>query len=174
MPNDKNKQEIASLREKISKAKSIIFTNYVGLNSNNVNSLRQTMKTAGAEVTVTKNTLMKLALKEEKIKAAELENDLTGPTAIVFSYGDSIKSIKALFDFIKKNDLPKVKSAIFEGQYTDADRVQILSKLPAREQLISQFIGDLKSPLRGVVGVLNGVQKKFVYAISAIANNKNL
>ena len=174
MPNDKNRQEIASLREKISKAKSIIFTDYNGLNSNNVNSLRQTMKTADAEVAVAKNTLMKLALKEEKITATELESDLTGQTAVVFSYNDPIKSIKALFDFIKKIDLPKVKSAIFEGQYNNAIQVEMISKLPAREQLIAQFIGGLKSSLRGVVGVLNGVQKKFVYAISAIANNKNL
>lgn len=174
MPNEKNRQEIASLRKKISKAKSIIFTDYIGLNSNDVNSLRQTMKTADAEVAVAKNTLMKLALKEEKIETAELESDLKGPTAVVFSYNDPIKPIKALFEFIKKIDLPKIKSAIFEGRYSNAAQVEIISKLPAREQLIAQFIGGLKSPLRGVVGVLNGVQKKFVYAISAIANNKNL
>lgn len=172
MPNDKNRQEIASLREKISKAKSIIFTDYIGLNSNNVNSLRGTMKIADAEVAVTKNTLMKLALKEEKIETAELENYLKGPTAVIFSYGDAVKPIKALFDFIKKVDLPKVKAAIFEGKYSNAAQVETISKLPAREQLIAQFIGGLKSPLRGIAGVLNGVQRKFVYVISAIADTK--
>jgi large subunit ribosomal protein L10 len=172
MPNDKNKQEVASLREKISKSKSIIFADYIGLNSNDVNSLRATMRVADAEVAVAKNTLMKIALNEENIDTSELEKDLKGNTAVIFSYGDAVKPIKSLFDFIKKVELPKVKAGIFEGKYSNAADVELISKLPSKEQLIAQFIGGLKSPLSGVVGVFGGVQRKFVYAVKAIADKK--
>ena len=172
MPSDKNKQIIADLRGKISKAKSIIVADYAGLGSNDINSLRSSMKTNNAEVAIAKNTLMKIALREEKIQTDQLEADLEGTTAVVFTYKDPVAPIKALFDFIKKVELPKVKAAIFDGKYSNAEQVAIISALPGREQLIAQVVGGLKSPLVGIVGVLNGVQRKFVYALSAIAEKK--
>ena len=164
MPSDKNKQIIAGLREKIAKAKSIIVTDYTGLSSNDINSLRGNMKTNDAEIAIAKNTLMKIALKEEKIQTDQLEADLEGTTAVVFTYKDPIAPIKALFDFIKKVELPKVKAAILDGKYSNAEQVAVISALPGREQLLAQVVGGLKSPLTGIVSVLSGVQRKFVYA----------
>lgn len=172
MPSDKNKQIIAGLREKIAKAKSIIVADYSGLSSNDINSLRSTMKNNDAEVSIAKNTLLKIALKEEKVKTEQLETDLEGTTAAVFMYKDPVASIKALFDFIKKIELPKIKSAIFDGVYTDAQQVELISMLPGREQLIAQVVGGLKSPLNGIVSALSGVQRKFVYALAAVAQKR--
>lgn len=172
MANDINKQIVATLREKIAKAKSIVVTDYIGLKANDINNLRSTMKNAAAEIAVSKNTLMKIALKEENITSAELANDLEGPTAVLFSYKDPVQPIKVLFDFIKKVELPKIKSGFFDGQYTTATQIETISKLPTREVLIAQFVGGLKSPLNGIVGAFSGVQRKFVYAIAAIADKK--
>lgn len=172
MPNDKNKQEVAALREKISKAKSMVFADYIGLKANDLNALRSNMRTADAEVAVAKNTLLKIALKEEKVETKDLEKDLEGNTAVIFTYNDPVSPIKALYEFIKKIELPKVKAAIFDGKYSTANEVEVISKLPSKDQLIAQVVGGLKSPLNGIVGALNGVQRKFVYALSAIADKK--
>ena len=41
MPNKKNISSVEDLSEKLSKAKSIYFTNYLGLNVSDVTSLRK-------------------------------------------------------------------------------------------------------------------------------------
>ena len=41
MPNNKNIKNVESLTEKISKAKSIYFTDYLGLNVSDITKLRK-------------------------------------------------------------------------------------------------------------------------------------
>jgi large subunit ribosomal protein L10 len=172
MPNQINQNAVKQLKEKVAKAKSIVVTDYSGLKSNSINELRQTMKNNDAEVSVSKNTLLKIALQEEKVDLTALEKDLEGTNAVIFAYNDAVAPIKALFEFIKKVELPKVKSAIFEGKYTDAAQVEAISKLPSKEQLIAQVVGGFKSPLNGIVRTFSGVQQKFVYALAAVAAKK--
>ena len=152
MPNTKKIQTVEELREKIKKAKSITFADYLGLSADNINDLRAKALENDTEVEVAKNTLLKVALKEENIDTDSLENDLKGPTAAFFSYGDPIAVIKTIFAF--------------------AQQTEILSNLPSRDELIAQTVWGLKSPLSGLVNTLGGVQRKFVYALSAIKDKK--
>lgn len=172
MPNDKNKQKVEELKEKLSKSNSVIFAEYHGLDANKVNNLRSKIKEAGAEMTVAKNTLVKIALKESKTGTKEVEKDLKGPLAVFFSYEDSIAPIKAIAEFVKTFDLPKVISGIVDGEYLNAERMEVLSNIPSKEELLSQLVRTLKSPLSGIANVLSGTQKNLVYVVSAIAENK--
>ena len=172
MPNTKKLQTVEELREKIKKAKSITFADYLGLSADNINDLRAKALENDTEVEVAKNTLLKVALKEENIDTDSLENDLKGPTAAFFSYGDPIAVIKTIFAFAKTNTLPRVKAAIVDGKYNNAQQTEILSNLPSRDELIAQTVWGLKSPLSGLVNTLGGVQRKFVYALSAIKDKK--
>ena len=172
MPNKKNIDSVKNLREKVAKAKSIIFADFKGLSSNHTNDLRQQMSDQGAEVSVTKNTLLKIALKEENKEVEGAAEHLKGNTVAIFSYTDAIAPLKPLVEFAKKFELPKIKAAIIDGKLTTAEQVDVISKLPSREQLISQFVGGLKSPLSGIVNVFQGNQRKLVYALKAIADKK--
>jgi large subunit ribosomal protein L10 len=172
MPNKINQDAVKNLREKVAKAKSIIVTDYAGLKSNDINALRTSIKGTDAEVSVSKNTLLKIALKEENVDSTQLEQHLEGTNAVIFAYKDAVTSLKSLFEFVKKVELPKIKAAIFDGQYVDAAQIEVISKLPSKEQLLAQVFGTMKSPINGFVRTLNGVQQKFVYALSAIAEKK--
>lgn len=168
---EENKLTVQSLKEKVLKAKSITFTDYKGLDAQAVNQLRTKMKESDAEFVVAKNTLLKVATKDIK-NADKIEKDLEGPTAAIFGYADAITPIKIIYDFAKKLELPKVKSALIEGIYNTAEQVEVIKSLPSKEQLLAQIVGGLKSPLNGLVAVTSGVQRKFVYALSAIAQKK--
>lgn len=172
MPNQKNIQIVENLKEKISRAKSITFAEYHGLSANDVNDLRSKIKENDAEMLIAKNTLLKIALNEEKIDTSDIEEDLKGPTTAIFSYKDPIAPIKTLFDFAKTLELPKVKSAFIEGVYNTAQQVEILSQLPSREELLAQVARGFNSPLTGFANVIGGVQRKFLYALSALSNKK--
>jgi large subunit ribosomal protein L10 len=172
MPNAKNIQAVKELREKLTKAKSVTIADYQGLDANKVNELRQKIRNDNAELSVAKNTLVKLAMQEENIDTSALEEDLRGPTAVIFSYVDAIAPIKTLFEFAKKLESPKIKSALVDGVYNDASQVEVLSKLPSKEELIARVVGGLKAPLSGITNVLGGTQRKVVYVLSAIADKR--
>lgn len=173
MPNEKNKQLVQDLKDKLSKAKTVIFADYLGLSADKINELRSKMKENDTEVSVAKNTLVKIALKDNNLEDKSLEEDLKGPTATFFGYGDPISPIKALVEFAKDYELPKIKSALVDGVYTNASQVEVLSTLPSKEELLAKVVGGLKSPISGIVNTFGGVQRKFVYAINAIKDKKS-
>lgn len=168
----KNIDKVNELKDKISKSNSMIFAEYHGLDANKVNELRAVIKETGAEMTIVKNTLLKIALEKEKAGSKELNEQLEGPIATVFSYEDSIAPIKAIAEFAEKFEFPTIKAGIIDGEFTNAAKMMILSKLPSRDELIAKLVGSLKSPLSGIISVLGGSQRNFVYALSAIADKR--
>jgi large subunit ribosomal protein L10 len=172
MPNNKNVEIVEQLKDKLEKSKSVVFVDYQGLSASDVSALRSKISETGAEMAVAKNTLLEVALNEAKLDADKAQEALKGPTAAVFGYEDSVGPIKALFEFAKKLELPKIKSGFVDGLYTSFEQIEVLSKLPSREQLLGTVVSALNSPVAGFVNVLGGVPRKFVYAISAIAEKK--
>ena len=47
-----------------------------------------------------------------------------------------------------------------------------LAELPPREVLLGKLLGSLKSPSTGLVMVLSGVPRKFLYALNALQKKK--
>lgn len=174
MPNDKNKELVKNIKEKITKAKSITFADYKGLTSDQVNTLRQKIKDADGETLVAKNTLMKVAIEESEEKSLkDSKGDLKGPTMTIFGFSDPISPIKALFEFAKNLELPKIKSAIIEGIYRSSDEVEAIKTIPSREELLAKFIGSIHYPVTGFVSALGGIKGKFVFALNAISMKKS-
>lgn len=173
MPNQKNIDTIKNLKEKVAKAKSITFVDYLGLNVNDINDFRQQMTDQKAESVITKNTLLKLALKDEGFESEEIDQELKGPTAAIFSYEDPVAYLKPLYEFAKKLELPKVKFALIEGDYRDAEQVETISDLPSREELLAKVVGAMNAPLSGFVNVISAGQRNLVNVLSQIAEHKD-
>ena len=174
MPKEKNINIVKEIKENLEKSKSVVFVDYLGLSAEEINEFRQKMKENDAVVIVAKNTLIKKASEDfgEKEIKKEIENDLKGPTMAIFSFSDPIKPIKIIYDFAKKYELPKTKSALIEGNYKNAIEVEELKDIPSKEELLGRFVGSLGSPVSKFVYALGGIQNKLVFAVSAIANKK--
>lgn len=174
MPNEKNKHLVENLKVNVSNAKSIVFANYHGLSAQALNELRAKLHEINSEASVSKNTLVKIALKENELDDPTMESFMKGPTVTVFSYDDPIAGVKAMFDFAKDHEnLPEIKAGIVDGRFINFSDLEILSSLPSKEQLLAKVVGGMKSPLFGLVNTLGGVQKNFVYVLSAIAEKKD-
>ncbi|NMB91973.1 50S ribosomal protein L10 [candidate division WWE3 bacterium] len=173
MPNERNKKLVKEIKEKIETANSITFTDYAGISADQANALRQKVKDAGGEVLVAKNTLFKAAIDENGDKSiTDAKKDLEGPTMTIFGFKDPILPIKALFEFAKNIDLPKVKSAIIEGIYNSAEKVSVIKTIPSKEELLTKIVSSMNSPISGFVNTISGVQRKFIFAVNAIAKKK--
>ena len=181
MPNLKNQTQIADINEKLAKAKNVVFTSYAGLSVADQVTLRAKIKLAGGELNVVKNTLVRRALADrlETQEQATLEKALQGPTAVVYGYEDVVTPTKALVEFAKEHEVMAMKLGVMfnESGKADsvltADQVVALSKLPGKQELLAQLVGQLNAPITGFVNVLQGNIRKLVYVLKAIEDKKN-
>lgn len=160
-------QAVASLKESIQNAKSVVLADNKGLTVAQVTKLRKELREAGVELKVAKNTMIGIAAKELGIEG--LDQYLHGTTTLAFSHQDEATAAKKIRDFFAKDKDPKfvLKAGILEGQVIDANGVKKLADLPSREVLLAQVLGGIQAPLQGVAGAINGLLSSFAYALDA-------
>lgn len=151
-------QVVAEVADKLKNSSCTIVTDYRGLNVAQVTQLRKTLREAGIEFTVLKNTLARRATASAEL--SELDEYLTGPTAIAFSKDDVVSPAKILTDFAKKNEHLNVKAGVVEGRVVGYDQIKALADLPSREGLLSMLLSVLQAPVRNFALAVKAVSEK--------------
>ena len=170
MPSQKNIDQLKILKEKLDGAKTVVFADYHGLSVNKQQELRAKIQETAGEFTVVKNTLLKLALKDKH--ASKLDDTFKGATALLIAREDEIGPLKALVEFAKENELPKVKAGILDDRIISPEEIDELAKLPGRIELQGKLIATLQSPISGFVNVLRGNLTGLVQALKQIKENQ--
>jgi large subunit ribosomal protein L10 len=160
---------VEEIKDKFGRAKSVILTDYRGLNVATISELRKKLREQGIEYKVVKNTLTAIAIRDYDYN---LDEYLVGPTAAAFSYEDPVTPAKLLADFAKTHKELEIKAGVVEGKVIDKDAVISLSKMPSREELLAQAVGSIQSPLYGIVNVLQGPLRELVYTLQALQDKK--
>ena len=101
---------VNEVRERLSSADAAILTEYRGLNVAEMARLRRSLREAGGQYKIYKNSLVRFAVRE--LGLAELEALLVGPTAIAFVDGDAAAVAKSLRDFARTNPNLVIKGGI--------------------------------------------------------------
>lgn len=167
---NEKKEKVSQLAEKIEEAKTLVLADYLGITVEQDTEMRTALRNAGVEYRVVKNNLIKLAM--EKNGISELEPYLKGATALAISTEDAVAPAKILAEYAKKHKKIKLKAGVVEGEIFNADQLTAIAELPSKEELIAKAIGGMKSPLYGLVNVLNGNIRGLVIALNAIAEQK--
>ena len=162
----KKEEALKELVDKFGKSKSVVFAEYRGIDVSGLTSLRKELRGANAEMKVAKKTLINIAAKENKIEDID-PSIMEGAVAATFSYDDPLSGIKVIFKFSKSNDKLKILGGIIDGKVVSADVVKQYAKLPSREELLAKFMGSVKSPASGFVGILNNLMGGLVRVINA-------
>lgn len=153
------KQEaVAVIAAKIASSSSTVVADYRGLNVAQVTELRKQLREAGIEFQVLKNSLVRRAT--EGTDYVELNNILTGPTAVAFGNEDAVAPAKILNDFAKKNEALKLKGGIVEGKVVSQEEIQALAELPSRDGLLSMLLSVLQAPVRNFALAVKAVGEK--------------
>ena len=171
MPNKKNISNVKDLTDKLSKAKSIYFTDYLGLNVSDVTSLRKKFFDSNVEYLVVKNTLLKIASDQNEISLGD--ELFSGSTAIAISYDEPVLAAKVIKGFLKDHDLPSIKGILFEGSYLPASDFEKIANLPSKEESLAKIIVMLKSPVQNIVNLLNSPMVKLVNVLNGLKETKN-
>lgn len=170
MPNKQKKDLVKLIKDKLDQAKSVVIVDYSGTNANEQVELRSMISEAGGEMFVTKNSLINIALSKD-----ELAQALSGMNALVFSYEDAVAAVKKLFEFKEEHEKLDIKMGLMteDDVILSKEKVLQLSKLPSKEELIVTLIQRIKGPAYGLVNALSDNQRKLVYALKAVADQKS-
>jgi len=170
-----NKEEkirvVSELQGKFERAKGVVFTDYRGLNVEEITGLRNSLREASLEYKVIKNTLAKRAAEGTPIHAAR--DILNGPVGIAVGYDDPVLLAKKVLDFSKKNNKLEIRGGIIEGGLYTPEQLKTISELPSREIQLSMLVGAMQSPLSKMAGVLTATISRFAYALQALKDKKN-
>lgn len=182
MPKTRLQKEetVTNITEKLGRAKSVVFADYKGMTMKQLSDLRKKLREVSSEFSVTKNTLLKLALLNSKFRFSSensqertiLNSNFEGPIATLFAYDDEITPIKLLVKTLKDNNIGMVKGGLLGQEALDASKVNQLATLPSKDELRGKTVGVLVAPLQGIVSVLQGNLRNLVYALNQIKISK--
>ena len=152
-------EQLQELKDKMSKAQSIIFAHYIGMTVGDVSDLRNKLRETKAEMKVAKKTLMRIAAKELNLPEVTDES-LDGPVACIFSFDDPLSGAQVAFKFSKDHPQVELIGGIFEGKVMTKEEAVRLAKIPGKQQLLGMFAAMINSPLVSFAIGLNEIAKK--------------
>jgi len=158
---------VDELAEKFKGQKNLVLVDAKGLTGNQANELRAQLREVKVRMRLVKNSVALHTFKKLGIDA--FEKALSGMNAVVYG-PDPLAIAKKLVAYREKNQRPEVRAAVIDGKPMAAAALVELSKLPGREQILSQVLGVMKGVTQQFVSTLNEIPRKFVGTLQAIAD----
>ena len=147
-----------------------MVADYRGLSVAEMTNLRLKARETGVYLKVVRNTLAKRAVAGTEYEC--LTDALVGPTVLAFSQEDPGAAARLIKDFAKDHDALEVKALAIGGVAYDAKDIDILAKLPTRDEAIVQLMSVMQAPVAKFVRTLNEVPGKFVRTMAAVKDKK--
>lgn len=155
---ESKKVVVQEIEDKIKKAHGIVFSSYQGLTAEEDTELRKSLREAGVEYKVYKNTLETIAVKN--LGYDDVAKLLAGPMSIALSYDDPVAPARVMGKFAKNHEKLVLKGGIVEGKVCDQSVIKQLENIPSKEALIGRLLGSFKAPISKFACVLNAIKDK--------------
>ncbi|MBF5054555.1 50S ribosomal protein L10 [Alcanivorax venustensis ISO4] len=161
---------VVSVNAAASEALSAVVADYRGLSVAEMTNLRLKARETGVYLKVVRNTLAKRAVAGTEYEC--LTDALVGPTVLAFSQDDPGAAARLIKDFAKDHDALEVKALAVGGVAYEAKDIDVLAKLPTRDEAIAQLMSVMQAPVAKFVRTLNEVPGKFVRTMAAVKDQK--
>lgn len=152
------KELVAEIKDKLSRAKCVVFVDYRGLNVAQDTEMRTEFRKNNSDYKVYKNRLVLRAASELGISG--LEEHLQGTSAIAFGYEDEVSAAKIVSQVGEKTNMLSIKCGLLNGKLISSDEVKTLAKIPSREELIGKLLFIFQNPMRSLAVAINEIAKK--------------
>ncbi len=171
MPVRTEKVELVDeIRAKLADSDAAVLTEYRGLSVRALADLRTSLRRAGAEYKVFKNTLARRAVDEAGIEG--LTALLEGPVAIAFVRGDAVAAAKALREFGRANPALVVKGGLLGVRVMTATDIERLADVAPREVLLAELAGAFQAPLVKAAGLFQAFPRSFASGLKALIDQR--
>lgn len=155
-----------TLKDRYAELDSALLVEFVGIDGNTNNDFRRELREKDMRLEIIKNSLFRRATAETGL--APLHGDLEGPSALLTG-GESVIDIAKILDEWKpKLEGLKLKSAVLEGEYIGADRVEKLHKMLNKAEMRARLAGAIAAPGGNLAGAIRAGGSNIAGCIKAM------
>jgi len=148
---------VDKLTKALNGAKSLVFVNFHGLTVGNVTDMRRALSSEGVSYAVTKKSLTKRVLADEKFEG--MQPELTGELAMAWSE-DLVAPARGVYTFQKKfPESLSILGGVFEGRYMTKAEMEEIASIPPIPVLRGKFVNIINSPIQRIAIALSEVAK---------------
>ncbi|MEK7148337.1 MAG: 50S ribosomal protein L10 [Patescibacteria group bacterium] len=155
----KKTELIASMKERLLGAKSIVFVNFKALSVAETKILRRKLLADHIGYFVSKKTLAKRVLGDLKAKGNMPEL----PGELAMAYGDDLLAPARETYAFQKTPRNKgsisIVGGIFDGEYKTQDEMMAIATIPPLQVLRGMFVNLINSPIQRLVVVTEEIRK---------------
>jgi large subunit ribosomal protein L10 len=155
MKKELKQQIVQELSNEFTKEVSVFYADFKGQTVKELEALRKAVREAGGKARIVKNTLARIAFKNNDIDVDFEENN-------IFIWGeDQITLAKVITKHAKDHkETFKIKGGVIEGEVKDAAYVEEVSKLPTKDELLGMVAFMMKAPIAKFAWGLNKLIEK--------------
>ena len=157
--NPDKKVIVDQLLTRINKSPYVLLVDYTGMTVPQFNEIRKRLRGVGSNLHVTKNSYVKAAGASRGFPEA-LSADLNGQTAIVFGEADVCRAAQVVKKFSTETKKPVIKSAVLDGTFLTADKVDTLASVGSREDLLATLLGVINAPGSSIARAIRAKAEK--------------
>lgn len=158
-------ERVATLTERIEGSEGMLITEYRGMSVHDTSELRRSLS-GTATFGVVKNTLLRRAAERAGVDA-EINELLTGPTAVAFVQGDVVAAAKKVAEAAKSFPALVIKGAWIEGRVLREAEAKALADLDTREVMLSKVAGLMKGEMVRAASMFQTLQGRFLSLLEA-------
>jgi len=173
MKSKETKQrDLDAITESLAASKSAMIVSFTGLSVTKDQEFRRSLREAGAQYRVVKNTLARIAVKGTQFE--DTTEHFKGVTAIAWTENDPVVLTKAISKFMKDNaETYTFKTGVVDGKLVDLAQLTTIASLPSKEELISKLMWVLNSGAQRLVTVINAVPRDLAVVIKQIGEKED-
>lgn len=170
MPSIEKELMYQEIEREFDKSAYVFFSNFEAVSVSDLSKARAKMNKSANRSLLVKHAMARKILKGRGLN--DVEALLTGSVILTFGDKEPQDISKSVVEGVKVS--PKIKCAgvLFEGKLENADFVEQLSKLPSRQELLTQMVVRMNSPITGFVCVLANTMRGLVVALDQIRTKK--
>ena len=161
---------VADVAETASNALSLVVADARGVNVTDMTALRAKARAENVVLRVVKNSLAKRAFTDTEFSC--LDEALVGPSLFGFSMEDPGAAARLFKDFAKENEDFEVKVLAVGGEMMGSDKIDVLAKLPTRDQALSMLANVMLAPITKFVRTTNDIPGRVVRVVDQVAKQK--
>ncbi len=161
---------VAEVNETATSALSLVIADSRGVTVDDMTALRKEARDNQITLRVVRNTLAKRAFEGTEYEC--VSETLSGPSLFGFSMEDPGAAARLFKEFAKDNEEFEVKALAVSGQLLGAEQLDVLAKLPTRDQALSMLMSVMQAPVTKLVRTMNEVPGKLVRTVAAVRDQK--
>lgn len=161
---------VAEVNETAISAMSLVIADARGCTVEDMTGLRKQARENSVQLRVVRNTLAKRAIEGTEYEC--VKDSLIGPSILGFSMEDPGAAARLFKEFSKGHEEFEVKALAVGGRLLGADQLDVLAKLPTREQALSMLMSVMQAPATKLVQTINAVPSKLVRTLAAVRDQK--